>query len=72
MSTQSVRLPDHLAARLARLAKNTRRSKSSCIVEAIERFLDERDDIETALARIRDPGAEWTDHDAVKRELGLD
>ena len=72
MATQSVRLPDPLAERLEALAKATRRSKSSFIIEAIELYLDEREDLEVALARLRDPRAEWVDHDEVRRELGLD
>jgi hypothetical protein len=40
-------------------------------VEALAKYLDEREDLEVALARFRDPGAEWVDHDQVKRELGI-
>jgi RHH-type rel operon transcriptional repressor/antitoxin RelB len=69
---QTVRLPDDLARRLDRLAKSTKRSKSSFIVEALQRYLEEREDLETALARVREPQAEYLDHDEVKRELGLD
>lgn len=72
MATQSVRIPDELADRLKSLAESTRRSKSSFIVEALERYLDDLEDLETALARFRDPQAEWIDHDEVGRELGLD
>ena len=72
MITQSVRLPDPLAKRLEALAKVTRRSKSSFIVEALEIYLEEREDLEVALAIFRDPQAEWVDHDEVRRELDLD
>ena len=72
MVTQSVRLPDELAKRLEELARSSRRSKSSFIVEALERYLDEREDLEVALARFRDPGAEWVEHEQVKRELGIE
>ena len=72
MVTQSVRLPDELAQRLEELARSSRRSKSSFIVEALERYLDEREDLEVALARFRDPGAEWVEHEQVKRELGIE
>ena len=71
MVTQSVRLPEELAGRLEALARSSKRSKSSFIVEALARFLDEREDLEVALARFRDPGAEWVDHDQMTRELGL-
>jgi predicted DNA-binding protein len=69
---QAVRLPDQIARRLEKLAEATKRSKSSFIVEALQRYLDERDDLETALARVREPQAEYLDHDEVKRALGLD
>jgi predicted DNA-binding protein len=72
MAVQTVRLPDQIARRLDKLAKSTKRSKSSFIVEALQLYLDERDDLETALARIREPQAEYLDHDEVKRALGLD
>jgi predicted DNA-binding protein len=72
MTVQTVRLPDQIARRLDKLAKSTKRSKSSFIVEALQLYLDERDDLETALARVREPQAEYVDHDKVKRALGLD
>jgi RHH-type rel operon transcriptional repressor/antitoxin RelB len=72
MVSQTVRLPDELAKRLEQLASTTKRSKTSYIVEALERHLDECEDLELALSRFRDPGAEWIEHDDVRRELGLD
>ncbi len=72
MTVQTVRLPDQIARRLDKLATTTKRSKSSFIVEALQLYLDERDDLETALARVREPQAEYVDHDKVKRALGLD
>ena len=72
MAVHTVRLPVALAARLERLAQETRRSKSSFIVEALELYFAEREDLETALARLRDPQAETMDHDDVRRALDLD
>jgi len=72
MVTQSVRIPKDLAARLEAMAEATRRSKSSFIVEALQRLLEDREDLEIALARFRDPASEWVDHDDVRRELDLD
>jgi len=72
MITQTVRLPDEIARRLEALASGAKRTKSSFIVEALERFLDEREDLEVALSRIREPKAEYLDHDEVKRALDLD
>jgi len=70
--TQSVRIPDDLASRLNEVATATKRTKSSFIIEALERFLAEREDLEIALSRLRDPGAEWVDHEDVRNELRLD
>ncbi|MCG6964050.1 MAG: ribbon-helix-helix domain-containing protein [Acidobacteria bacterium] len=72
MAVHSVRLPATLAARLERLARNTRRSKSSYIVEALERYLDEREELEMALSRVREPKVEYIDQDEVKRVLSHD
>ena len=72
MVSQTVRLPDELAERLERLASTTKRSKTSYIVEALERHLDESEDLELALSRFRDPDAEWIEHGDVRKELGLD
>jgi RHH-type rel operon transcriptional repressor/antitoxin RelB len=72
MVSQTVRLPGELAERLDRLVKMTKRSKSSFIVDALERYLDECEDLEVALSRFRDPDTEWVEHDDVQRELGLD
>jgi len=72
MVAQSVRLPDELAKKLERAAKASKRSKSSFIVEALENYLADREDLEIALARIREPKAEWITHAKVKRALDLD
>jgi len=72
MVSQTVRLPDDLASRLERLTIATKRSKTSYIVEALERHLDECEDLELAVSRFRDPDAEWIEHDDVRKELGLD
>jgi len=70
--SQTVRLPDELAKRLEQLASTTKRSKTSYIVEALERHIDECEDLEMALSRFRDPDAEWIEHEDVRKELGLD
>ena len=72
MVSQTVRLPEDLARRLEELANSTKRSKTSYILEALERHLDECEDLELALSRFRDPDAEWIEHDDVRKELGLD
>lgn len=72
MPTQTIRLDEALAGRLERIARSTKRTKSSFVIEALERYLDECEDLEIALSRFRDPDAEWVDHAEVRRELGLD
>ena len=72
MVSQSVRIPEELAERLSKLAEATSRSKSSFIIEALEMYLTQQEDLEMALARFRDPEAEWLDHEEVRRELDLD
>ncbi len=71
MVSQTVRLPDELAKRLEQLASTTKRSKTSYIVEALERHIDECEDLELALSRFRDPDAEWIEHEDVRKELEL-
>jgi RHH-type transcriptional regulator, rel operon repressor / antitoxin RelB len=72
MKTQSLRMPDGLASKLDHLARTTRRSKTSHILEALEKYLEDQEDLEIALARVRDPGAEWVDHAEAKRVLSRD
>jgi len=72
MRIHTLRLPDDLAESLERLCALTKRSRASHLREALEQYLEKREDIEVALARIRDPGAEWVDHDEVKRGLDRD
>jgi predicted DNA-binding protein len=72
MVSQTVRLPDEIAERLDQLARTTKRSKTSFIIEALERHLDECEDLELALSRFRDPDAEWVDHGDVRKELGIE
>lgn len=72
MISQTVRLPAEIAARLENLARDTKRTKTSFIIEAIERHLDVCEDLELAVSRFRDPDAEWVEHDDVRREFGLD
>jgi len=69
--SQTVRLPDDIAERLDNLARASKRSKTWFIIEALERHLEECEDLELALSRFRDPDVEWVEHDDVRRELGL-
>ena len=72
MRTQTVRLSDDLSSKLDQAVTRTRRSRSSLLREALERFLEDTEDLEIALSRLRDPGSEWVSHAQVVRELDLD
>jgi RHH-type rel operon transcriptional repressor/antitoxin RelB len=66
----SVRLPKELEDRLTVLAKITKRSKSFYIREAVEKYLEEMEDIYIALYRLENPGERISNKEAGKR-LGL-
>jgi RHH-type rel operon transcriptional repressor/antitoxin RelB len=66
----SVRLPKELEDRLAILAKTTKRSKSYYIREAIEKYLDDMEDMYLALYRLDNPDNRILNEDVGKR-LGL-
>jgi RHH-type rel operon transcriptional repressor/antitoxin RelB len=46
----TIRLPENMEKRLSQLAKETHRTKSYYVKQAIEEFLDEREDYLLALA----------------------
>ena len=51
----SVRLPTHLEGRLAQLARDTKRTKSYFIIEALEHYLDDIEDYSIAMDRVKRP-----------------
>jgi len=71
----SVQLPDELAARLATLAKATKRTKSHFIREALERTLEDLEDAylaETAYEEFLKSGEKAIPLEDVVRDLGLE
>lgn len=58
--TIAVRLPPEVEQRLQDLATRTGRSKASFAREAIERFLEDLEDEQLALERLKQPGKRWT------------
>jgi RHH-type rel operon transcriptional repressor/antitoxin RelB len=52
MSSVSLRLPENLSKRLARLAKRTGRTKTFYMVEAIREHLDDLEDLYLAEQRL--------------------
>ena len=54
MTTVSLHLPDDVARRLQRLAERTGRSQASGLVEAIQEYLDDLEDVYIAEQRLTD------------------
>lgn len=69
----AVRLDPDLEARLAAVAKQTGRSKSHYVREALIEKIEELEDIALLEEALRDPDAgKRTSHEQMRRELGLD
>ena len=69
--TQQVtaRLPDALVHSLDATAQQLRRSRAEVIRLAVERYLDDFDDLSIAIDRIRDPGDPALDWSKARSEL---
>lgn len=67
----AVRLPNVLEQKLDNLTKKTGRSKSYYVRQAIEQFLEEREDYLLAVARLEEKNPRITINEMEKR-LGLD
>ena len=55
MNRTAARLPDGLASDLDAMATQLKRSRADIVRRAIERYLDDLDDLEAAVERLRDP-----------------
>ena len=72
MSTAvSVRLPDTVAKKLGRVAKETERSRSFVVQKAVETYLDEFADLQVALDRLRDKTDPVVSSKDMRKALGL-
>ena len=69
MTQVTARVSDELAEALDAVAKELRRSRAEVIRQALERFLEEFDDLTVALERLRDPSDPVLDWDDVRRQL---
>jgi len=69
MSQISARLPDAVVASLDAAAAKLHRSRAEIIRQAVERYLEDFDDLSVALERLHDPSDPVLDWDQVKREL---
>jgi transposase len=69
MSQITARVPDELVEALDAAAENLKRSRADIIRQALERYLEDYDDLEVALERLRDPADPVLDWDRVRHEL---
>ncbi len=69
MSQITARVPDDLVEALDAAAERLRRSRADIIRQALERYLEDQDDLEVALERLRDPSDPVLDWDQVKHDL---
>ena len=69
MAQITSRVPDELLEALDAASMRLNRSRASVIRQALERYLEDFDDISIALERLQDPSDPVLDWDEVKREL---
>ena len=62
-------VPDELGISLDAAATQLKRSRADVIRLALERYLEDFDDLSVALDRLRDPSDPALDWDEVRREL---
>lgn len=68
----SIRLPEQLEHRLATLARETKRSKSYYVKEALENYLEDYYDIKIAMERLNDKKAKYLTLEELKERLGVE
>ena len=69
MSQITARLPDTVVEALDAAAKALHRSRADIVRQAVERYLEDFDDLSVALERLRDPADPVLDWDRVRDEL---
>ena len=69
MTQITARLPDDLAAALGAAAERLHRSRASLIRQALERYLEDLDDLTVAVERLRDQSDTVQEWDEVRREI---
>ena len=69
MTQITAQVPDELAEALDAAAAHLQRSRAYLIRQALERYLEDFNDLTVALERQRDPADPNLDWDEVKREL---
>ncbi|MCY4625059.1 MAG: ribbon-helix-helix protein, CopG family [Chloroflexi bacterium] len=69
MTQITARVPEELAQALDAAAAQLRRSRAEVVRQALERYLEDFDDLAVALERLSDPADPVLDWDEVKRGL---
>lgn len=69
MTQITARLPNEVVNALDEAANRLKRSRAEIIRQAIERYLEEFDDLSVAVDRLRDPNDPVLDWDQVRREF---
>ncbi|MCE2530573.1 MAG: ribbon-helix-helix protein, CopG family [Acidimicrobiia bacterium] len=69
MSQITARVPNELVEALDAAAAGLKRSRADIIRQAVERYLEDYEDLEVALERLRDPADPVLDWDRVRNEL---
>ena len=69
MSQVTARLPDEVIEALDAAARALRRSRAQVVRQAVERYLEDFDDLSVALERLRDPDDPALDWERVRHEL---
>ncbi len=69
MSQITARVPDSLVEALDAAAVALKRSRAALVRQALERYLEDYDDLSVAIDRLRDPTDPVLDWDKVRHEL---
>ena len=69
MSQITAQVPDELVEALDAAAEDLKRSRADIIRHALERYLEDYDDLDVALERLRDPADPVLDWNEVRQEL---
>ena len=69
MTQLTARVPDELIKALDEAARALNRTRAEIIRQAIERYLEDYDDLTTAVERLRDPNDPVLNWDEVRDEL---
>jgi len=65
----SVRLDEEMLEQIDSIASSSHRSRAWIIKEAVSFYLDEKADLDLALAKLQDPSSEYVSWDVAKNDL---